>query len=595
MNKPDLSDLDIEVLIGQHFPFPVIREIQSEAIFKIVKSLVQEDKDYFILECPTGGGKSAIAYTVAKILKELFDVRSTICTSTLALQDQYLKDFPELGNLMGKMNYNCSRPGHKDLKYNDLICKDIQSLQLCLAKRDCPYIIARNNWQFECDARITNTHFMIEAGQQIYSGTEEKAFTPFMVLDEAHTLSDIMLSHCSFEIGPLDLTELFIQESENEHLILLFKRLKDFLYRTSTLAKKQDADFILLESTKLIELSFDINNLLDLIAEDLDEIKNDIRTSYEVDNNIQGRCSTLADYKRFYAKLRYPRYLNKCIEVISNLQSTYNVVSQFDPEEKLIAKASKENSIEICPVSSRSISEYTLLRKSNKFLFMSATICGFNDYVHELGLNPSKVAVLSMNSPFSIESRKINYIPVAKFSYANKEQALAEIIRYADNIIDIMHKYYGKPVRGLIHSGTYTNAQEFKERSKHRKNIETPKSILQATKFLDIKKEDLILASPTIYEGIDFKDDLARYQIIIKVPYDSLSDPLKKYTMKYNPNKYRKDAIIKLVQAYGRGTRHEEDYCITFILDENFGALLNATQLPNWVRNALTKLDKKEK
>ena len=596
MHNPELTDLDIYSLINSNFPFPEIRDIQKEAIFKIIKSLVQEDKDYFILECPTGGGKSAIAITVARILKELFETRSSICTSTIALQDQYMKDFPELANLMGKTNYSCSRKGHKDLKYNDMICKDLQSLQLCFAKRDCPYVKARNNWQYESDYRITNSHFMVEACGAVYSGQENKAFTPFMVIDEAHTLSDIMLSHSSFKIEPINLSDIFIHESENEHLIVLFTRLKELLYKEYIISKKQDADFILLESSELIELGSKIINLVDVIMDELEEIKTDFRNRYEIDNGISsGDCGTLADYKRLYSRLRYPRYLNKSIELIRNLHDIYEVVSQFDPTEKIIAKSSETNSVEICPVSAKSISEYTILRKADKFLFMSATICGFNDYVEELGLNPAKVAVLSMDSPFSIENRKITYLPVAKFSYSNKEEALEEIIKYSDKIIDVMYRFYGKPVRGLIHSATYYNAQEFQMKSKFRDIIETPKSILQAIKMIQTDSEDLIVASPTIYEGIDFKDDLARFQIILKVPYDSLSDPLKKYTMKYNPNKYRKDAIIKLVQAYGRGTRHETDYCTTFILDANFESILNCPQLPLWVKKALTKHEKGNK
>lgn len=97
-----LTDQEIYELIYKNFPFQEIRDIQKEAIFKIIKALVLENKKYFILECPTGGGKSAIAITTAKILNELFKERSTICTSTIALQDQYLKDFPELSNIMGK-------------------------------------------------------------------------------------------------------------------------------------------------------------------------------------------------------------------------------------------------------------------------------------------------------------------------------------------------------------------------------------------------------------------------------------------------------------------------------------------------------------
>ena len=62
--------------------------------------------------------------------------------------------------------------------------------------------------------------------------------------------------------------------------------------------------------------------------------------------------------------------------------------------------------------------------------------------------------------------------------------------------------------------------------------------------------------------------------------------------MKYNSKKYTKEAVIKLVQAYGRGTRHEEDYCMTFILDANFESILYSTQLPLWVKLVITKQER---
>lgn len=588
-----LTDQEIYELIYKNFPFQEIRDIQKEAIFKIIKALVLENKKYFILECPTGGGKSAIAITTAKILNELFKERSTICTSTIALQDQYLKDFPELSNIMGKNNYECSRNGHKLLKYNEPVCSDLQSLKLCSPRNDCPYVIARDFWQNKSTHRITNTHFMVKAGEQIYSGIEQRAYTEFMVIDEAHTLPNIILSHCSFKIEPLDLTKIQINESFNHVLISEFIKLKDLIFSAFNLAKKQDADCILRSSSDLIELSSTILGIIIRIEDMLLEIKEDYKADYELSNSItEGSCNSLADYRKLYSKLRYPTYLNKSLELIEDLHSTYELLSIFELNEKVIAKSSSSVCIEISPITAKSISEYAILRKSDKFLFMSATICGCNDYVEELGLDPAEVAVLSMNSPFDIAKRKISYIPVAKFSYANREEAFDSIIKTADKIIDIMYQYYGKPVRGLIHSGTYGNAEIFKEKSKFSSIIETPRNIRDAIVLTKSKSENLIIASPTIYEGIDFKDDLARFQIIVKVPYDSLTDPLKKYNMKYNSKKYTKEAVIKLVQAYGRGTRHEEDYCMTFILDANFESILYSTQLPLWVKLAITKQER---
>ena len=54
----------------EYFPYDKPRELQENAINKIVEFL-QSDKKYFILEAGTGVGKSAIGLTAAKINSEV--------------------------------------------------------------------------------------------------------------------------------------------------------------------------------------------------------------------------------------------------------------------------------------------------------------------------------------------------------------------------------------------------------------------------------------------------------------------------------------------------------------------------------------------
>jgi Rad3-related DNA helicase len=78
-------------------------------------------------------------------------------------------------------------------------------------------------------------------------------------------------------------------------------------------------------------------------------------------------------------------------------------------------------------------------------------------------------------------------------------------------------------------------------------------------------------------EGLDLKDDLARYQIILKVPYLFMGDKrVAKRVNDYGEDKwYNLQAVETICQAYGRAQRNEEDWSRLYILDESFKNLWN--------------------
>lgn len=88
-----------------HFPYDPPREIQVDVLTELSMEFINNnDKKLAILELPTGIGKSAIGYTIAKHYqsKEKF---SRFLTKTKYLQDQYVSDFPDIASIKGKVNY----------------------------------------------------------------------------------------------------------------------------------------------------------------------------------------------------------------------------------------------------------------------------------------------------------------------------------------------------------------------------------------------------------------------------------------------------------------------------------------------------------
>ena len=103
---------NIKSVLAERFPSFLYRPQQYEAIISTCYHLIS-GYSTIILDAPTGSGKSWIARQTAEVLNTLCDEHglgdysSLILTKTIALQNQYLNDFPEIRKLMGASNYDC--------------------------------------------------------------------------------------------------------------------------------------------------------------------------------------------------------------------------------------------------------------------------------------------------------------------------------------------------------------------------------------------------------------------------------------------------------------------------------------------------------
>ena len=82
--------------------------------------------------------------------------------------------------------------------------------------------------------------------------------------------------------------------------------------------------------------------------------------------------------------------------------------------------------------------------------------------------------------------------------------------------------------------------------------------------------EPTVLLSPSMTEGVDLKGDASRFQVIVKVPYPYLGDPIVRKRMNKNEKWYPMQTAMKIVQAYGRSIRSAEDHAVTYILDSDW-------------------------
>lgn len=160
--------------------FPVWRSRQLETSLKIASS----DKYAFLLDAPTGSGKSLIGAAVQRLKNQnvLY-----LCT-TKQLQDQLVSDFPYAKVLKGRSNYMC-------LKYRSMYPEI--TAEMCTKKEKsecqfddrCPYQIAKRAAMNAPIAILNTAYFMTEAN---FSGSFSGA--NFGILDEFDTVEDQLMS-----------------------------------------------------------------------------------------------------------------------------------------------------------------------------------------------------------------------------------------------------------------------------------------------------------------------------------------------------------------------------------------------------------------
>jgi Rad3-related DNA helicase len=221
-------------------------------------------------------------------------------------------------------------------------------------------------------------------------------------------------------------------------------------------------------------------------------------------------------------------------------------------------------------------------------IFMSATI----DYPmlkRELGLEDADTILIDLPSPFPVENRKVMLMNAYTLNKENmhNERTLMQVSSVIDSL---MNKHQNE--KGLILTTSYELAGNIFRYSNNKHRLLLTKDI-SAKEVLDkhARTNASVLLTPTMWEGVDLRDDLCRFIIIAKTPYPSLADKRTKVKAKRDKEWYYSVTLMRLIQGCGRGVRHEKDYCITYILDSNATWLIKGkvkvNAVPRWFKDAL--------
>src|SRR5690554_5086926 len=166
------------------FPYRAYRPGQREAI-EAARDAFAAGKRFVVIEAPTGSGKSGIAVTLAHESASAF-----VVTAQKLLQDQYVRDFPDLALMKGRANYPC------------LIAPTHAAAAPCLAGRklpeceECPYFTAKD---VAIAANSTTMNYAYYLAELNYSGGFGER--DLLVLDEAHNAEAALMNFAQVTIS----------------------------------------------------------------------------------------------------------------------------------------------------------------------------------------------------------------------------------------------------------------------------------------------------------------------------------------------------------------------------------------------------------
>ena len=519
------------------------REIQKEIIFEIDENLKSGYKK-IILCAPTGVGKSLVGTTVSSYFDSSFTV-----TASKHLQDQYLKDIPFLKPVKGKQNFPClklmasekvdnkRRAMRWGLTCDQGVCQERTSkngkevVEVCKFKptikqveeniqdsESCSYYLQKYD-ALVSPHSLWNYHAFFQIMKFNKKLFEDYLDRKVSVFDEAHKIEDQIIQFVGFDIFSGQVSECNLDSKKYN-----FSDLDSMIQLTDDMAYSYAKQIKDIKDSP----AFQNNPDYELIS----------KLERRYDKAAQAKIDIIADKDNFVVN-----------DPINDLNGNFRIISVKPIDVSKFARTFFDT-------------EYQL--------FMSATI-DKQSFCENMGLEKNDVAFVDTpKSPFPIEHRQIDLLNIRRLSYGSTEEDELEVIKTIDRILD-----EHSDERGLILTSSIPRCHKI-IRYLSPKNTRRIRLCHSSNK--DGKTQDEVISehasdptgvllSSSLWEGVDLKDDLSRFQIVAKVPYPNYREKRTKAKMDKFPLWYTSQTLTKLLQGFGRSIRSEDDHARTYVLD----------------------------
>ena len=538
------------------FPAPSYRGNQEQAL-RDIRDAFQAGNDVVLVRAPTGSGKSLLARAVAGCARTVEEADPSDATGAYYTTPQVsqLDDvagddlLADLNIIRGKGNYTCILPEEHDTPVNQAPCVRERGYD-CSVKHRCPYFSDRAIAANRDIAAMTLAYFMQTAGSEVFRKRD------VVVIDEAHGLAEWAEMYATIQLGPRTIPfwdELRVPTVDS---VERAARYADALAQQCTRRKDELLDQDSLTPGEVRER----DRLQELIGE-LEFFVKDYR-------DPQSPTTWLVDQE--------PRAADRS-----------DVNDEGDEGDTL------GGPLTIKPMDPERYLQYTVWDRGNKFALLSATILNKEAFCRQVGLEPSRVALVDVGHTFPVENRPLYDVTQGKMTYDHREETLPKIGRA---IVRVMQRHPEE--KGLVHTHSYAIQDELESllsdfgvgdrirshsRDDRDADLEAWKASDEPTVFLSVKME----------EALDLNGDRCRWQVLCKAPFLNTSDSRVAHRLEQGQWAwYYRSALRTVIQACGRVIRGPEDYGATYVADESLLDCFDRarTDMPGWFQEQVDRL-----
>tara|TARA_R100001129_G_scaffold186655_1_gene179740 strand:- start:3421 stop:5055 length:1635 start_codon:yes stop_codon:yes gene_type:complete len=523
----------------------------NPAQIKLLKNIDQAFTDgykFVICNAPTGSGKSFISKTIGNISREPTKEFREIVTNYLAYRRSHGGGYTYEDECNNEQAFGCTaltitkalQDQYKEL-FNDIkILKGKSNYQCevddrftvelapCLhlpkIKEEC---WAKNMCPYYEDRNtaLTSTFSTLNYNM-FFSLPDHLKKRQYIICDEAAELEDQLVKEFSCSINFESLTRMEVN-------------IRPFYSRNS------------LQVVKWInELILDLNDRIE-------ELK-------DVTNNNKVSKKFIIESKKNLISLR-------------NLHSKLSLIIDTWNESEYLYETDKKG-INFMPLKVDKLANH-LFKHADKVILMSATIIDPNNFSKSLGIK--KFKYIEAESSFDSKNAPIYCNTKVKLNYHNLKRSLPKVVKQIEEICD-----FHKSDKGIIHTHNNVITSFLSDKlTDSRFLIREPgvrNEVILEQHFLN--NDPTVLISPSMSHGVDLRDDLARFQIIVKAPFLPTKDKRIEKLMKDNFDWYINKMLCSLIQSCGRGVRSHKDHCVTYILDGSIAESVvnNRHKLPKY-------------
>lgn len=572
-----------------HLPhqFTELRPHQLSAI-REVRDRFRDGYRVVFLDAPTGAGKTIIGEAVRQIIaarrKSLY-----VCT-TRTLQDQFLRDFPDAKLIKGRANYPTA--DHPDDFYltgpRQLTCADCSMMGVPFAK--LPVCDGCDPWDegldiLESEKRVPHCDHCHPVDACPYRAAKEAALAgPLTVANTAYYLTEANM------VGTFGERRWTPKGTDQE--------VRQVQFPFQVIDEGDTLESVLMSQVEMVVGRRTMKTLGLTVPDKVTKPDSWIEWTEYAHGVAHERWRKLNQEARpWYAEDRSPptelqRKIERAHQTRKSIERTR--AHLIEAPDNWILDGYQQGHVILRPIEIDRYAPSYLWRHGDQFLLMSATWVSPAQAASDLGLEPGEWAEVRVDSQFPVDRRKVIVKPRASMSQKNRDTEWPKLV---EALHDILELHQGERV--LVHTVSYELAKYLHGElgsTSHGHRVMTYSNAEEREKRLEAFRvtEGAVMLAPSLDRGVDLPDEDVRVIVIAKVPFPNLGDKQVQQrlygTGLRGKTWYSTQTIRAMVQMTGRGMRHKDDWCVSYILDRQFLSNVwrsNRHLVPKWWADAL--------